>query len=460
MFREAAKRSGHRLEGMLPLLAVSLGYLMVILDATAVTVALPALRADLGGGVSGLEWVVDGYTLVFAALLLSAGALGDRIGTRRVFFAGLSVFTLASAGCGAAPSVAALVAARVLQGAGAALLVPSSLALLRAAYPDQAARARAIGAWGGIGGIGAASGPVLGGALVTAVSWRAVFLVNVPVALVALVLTLRCVPAPARPERARRLDLGPQVLVIAGLGALTLALIEAGPRGWSDPLVLTGFAAAAVALAAFVAAERRVPDPMLPLGLFRAPTFGGGSAVGLLINLGFYGQLFVVNLALQQERGYGALEAGLALLPEALMAIVGSTLAGRAVARHGARGPTLAGLAIGAAGLIALAEAAPHAPYALLVPGLLATGFGMSFTMPAATAAVIESAPADRAGVASGVLNAARQVGGTIGVALLGSIVVAGASLQPALLVAAAAFGVGALVTAASVERGGVLARA
>jgi DHA2 family methylenomycin A resistance protein-like MFS transporter len=429
----------------LALVVICVGYFLVILDATVVNVALPAIGRELHGGVAGLQWVVDAYTLSFAGLLLAGGALAERLGGRRVFAAGLALFALASAACGAAPSLPVLIAVRLIQGAGAAALVPASLVLLQAAYPTAAGRSRALGVWASIAGIGAASGPVIGGLLVTTWSWRGVFLISVPFAAAALALTRRCVPV--SPRRARALDLPGQLLAIAALALLTGSLVQAGRLGWTSAPVLGGLAASALAGAGFIWAERRSPDPMLPLALFRRRAFRSGTAVGLLINLGFYGQLFVLSLFFQDVRGYSALLTGVALLPEAALLIVASTLSGTIMARTGPRGPMLAGLTIGGAGLLGMALAGAHAPYALLVAPMAAAGFGMALTMPAATASVMEAAPADRGGIASGVVNAARQAGGVLGVALLGTLV-SGSSLSDvlptALIVAAAAFFAGA----------------
>ena len=468
------------------LIALSLGYLLVTLDATAVSVATPSLGRDLSGGVGTLQWVLDAYTLVFAALLLSAGTLGDRVGARRAFVAGLGLFALASAACGAAPSAGALTGARAVQGVGAALLVPSSLALLRERHPGRAEQARALGVWGGVGGVGAAGGPLLGGLLAGTVGWRAVFLLNLPVAGVAALLLARHLPRAARParraaagdgprdaralgpaaargasrrrraERPARLDVPGQLAAIAGCALLTLGLIEAGERGWGDRTVVAALALALLAAVAFVVRERRTRAPMLPPSLLRRPAVAGGSAVGLLINLGFYGQLFLVTLVLQQQRGYGVAQAGVALLPEAAAAIAGSLAAGRLTAARGARAAMVAGLSLGAAGLTALAVLVPAAPYAALAPALALTGFGMALTMPAATAAVLGAAPGELAGTAAGTLNAARQLGGTVGVALLGSVAgaaLAGAAVRDALLLAALAFAAGVAVTVATVAR-------
>ena len=439
----------------LALLVICAGYFLVILDAMVVNVALPSIGHDLHGGVAGLQWTVDAYTLSFAGLLLTGGALAERLGGRPVFAGGTALFALASAACGLAPSMGVLIAARFVQGAGAAALVPSSLVLLQAAFPTRAGRSRALGVWGSVGGIGAASGPVIGGLLVSGWSWRGVFFINLPVALAILVLAGRAIPASERGTRA--VDLPGQLLSITALALLTAALVQAGRDGWTAPAILAGFALAAVAAAAFVLAERRSRAPMLPLGLFRATEFRSGTLVGLLINLGFYGQLFVMSLYFQDIRGYSALRTGLALLPEAALLVIGSTLSGRIMARTGPRTPMLAGLLAGAAGLGGIAAAATTAPYPVLAVAMGTAGFGMSMVMPAATAAVMEAAPPDRSGIASGVINAARQAGGVLGVALLGTLVPARASfaagLQLGVALSAGAFLLGAVLTATGVPR-------
>ena len=442
---------------VLALLVICAGYFLVILDAMVVNVALPSIGHDLHGGVSGLQWTVDAYTLSFAGLLLTGGALAERLGGRPVFAGGTVLFALASVACGLAPSMGVLIAARFVQGAGAAALVPSSLVLLQAAFPTRAGRSRALGVWGSVGGIGAASGPVIGGLLVSAWSWRGVFFINLPVALAILALVLGRRAVPASDRRVRAVDLPGQGLSIAALALLTAALVEAGRNGWAAPVVLAGFALAAVAAAAFVLAERRSRSPMLPLGLFRASEFRSGTLVGLLINLGFYGQLFVMSLYFQDIRGYSALRTGLALLPGAALLIIGSTLSGRIMARTGPRAPMLAGLLAGAAGLGGIAAAATTAPYPVLAVAMGTAWFGMSMVMPAATAAVMEAAPPDRGGIASGVINAARQAGGVLGVALLGTLVPAragfAAGLELGVALSAAAFLLGAVLTATGVPR-------
>ena len=438
-----------------PLIAVALGYFMVILDATGVNLALPAISRDLGGGVTGLQWAVDGYTLAFAALLLSAGVAGDRFGPRRVFLAGLALFTVASAGCALAPGIGVLVGIRLVQGTGAALLVPTSLALLQASYPDRARRARAVGLWGGVGGLAAASGPVLGGALTTVASWRLVFAVNIPVGVFAWWLTRRRVAAPEG-ARDRRGDPAGQLTAIVALTALTGGLIEAGPHGWASWPVAGGLIVAALAAAAFLATAHRVHSPMLPLPLLR-PTLSAGSLVGLLINLGFYGQLFAYSLYLQQVRGDSPLIAGLSLLPEACAVPVASVLSGRLTSHGGPRRTMLAGLSLGSAGLFGLLVSGPGTPYWVVVLPMLAAGAGMALTMPAVTTAVMDAAPASRGGAAAGLLNTARQVGSALGVAVAGSLLASRAGFLPglhlALAVSGAAFLAGVLVTLAWLDR-------
>jgi DHA2 family methylenomycin A resistance protein-like MFS transporter len=436
------------------LVAVCLGYFVVILDTTIVNVALPALRTDLGAGVRGLQWVVDGYLLMFAALLLSCGTLADLVGAKRVFQVGLALFVVSSIGCGLAANLAVLVLGRVVQGVGAALCVPASLALLRAAYPAASDRARAIGVWGGIAGFAAAAGPILGGVLVVAGTWRLVFFVNVPIGVMAMALAQRHVPAAA--PRQRAFDLAAQATGVLALAALTFALIEGGDSGVSIRVAVAA-AVFVAGLGVFLAIERGSAAPMLPLGMFRDATFSSGNAVGLLINLGFYGELFVINLYFQQVRHDSALSAGLALVPQMGVVAVASALSGRVTSRAGTPRPTmLIGLLVGAAGLLGLVVAGTHTTYALLVAPLVAAGFGMAYTMPAATTAVIESAPGERAGLASGAVNAARQVGSVIGVALLGALVGNGASdvagIRLAMVIAAVAFLAGALLTAAWVR--------
>lgn len=446
--------------GWLPLIAVCLGYFLVILDVTVVSVALPAVGTALRTGVTGLQWIVDGYTLTFAGLLLFCGGLGDRIGGKPVFLAGLGVFTLASACCGLAPSAGALVGARLVQGAGAALMVPSSLALLQHAYPDRRARGRAFGAWGMVAGIAAAAGPVLGGVLVSTAGWRSVFLVNLPFGVLGLALTARYVPAPPGPatvpgrRAGRGVDLPAQLSAALCLAALTSALIETGPLGWTSPVVLAGFGVCAAAFGVFVPLERRATAPMLPLELFASRRFSASAVIGVLLNLGFYGLLFVVPLYFERVRDLGALQTGLAMLPMAAMPMIASPLGGRVAGRRGCRVPMTAGLTIGGIGLLSWLLAGPGTSYPVLIAPMVLTGFGMGFAMPATTMAIMEAAPARRGGAASAVFNAARQTGSAVGVAVVGAMATSGlvTGLQTSAVVGGAAFGASVILTLAALR--------
>jgi DHA2 family methylenomycin A resistance protein-like MFS transporter len=457
-----------RTAGWLPLVAVCLGYFLVILDVTVVNVALPVIGTGLRTGVTGLQWVVDGYTLTFAGLILFCGGLGDRFGGKPVFLTGLAVFTLTSACCGLAPSPGVLIGARLVQGAGAALMVPASLALLRHAYPDRRSRARAFGAWGMVAGTAAAAGPVLGGMLVSAAGWRSVFFINLPFGILGFVLTGRHVPSPAPGSRepetgggphppvqpSHGLDLPAQLSGALCLGALTTGLIEAGTLGWASPVVLAGLGLSVLALGVFLPLERRARAPMLPLELFASRRFSASAVTGVLLNLGFYGLLFVVPLYFERVRHLGALGTGLAMLPMAAMPMISSLLGGRLAASRGARLPMTAGLTIGGIGLLGWLLAGSGTGYALLIVPMMLTGFGTGFAMPAATLSIMEAAPAERGGAASAVFNAARQTGSAIGVGLTGSLASASlvTGLHWAALAGGIAFGSAAALTAIAIR--------
>jgi DHA2 family methylenomycin A resistance protein-like MFS transporter len=423
-------------------------FFMVILDTTIVNVALPAMGAGLHSTVTGLQWVVDGYTLVFAALLLAGGSACDRLGGRRVLAVGLAAFTAGSALCAFAPGLTLLVAARLLQGAGAAAVLPASLALIAAGFPGRRARARAIGVWAAVGGAATATGPVAGGLMVQLAGWRAIFLVNVPIGAAGLAMARRYLPETVR--RPRPFDLPGQALAAGCLALVTFALVEAGSLGWASSLVLGCGALAVVLGAAFIVAERRAAFPMLPRQLLASPAFSAANAVGLILNFGIYGQVFVLSLYFQQARGDTALATGLALLPFAGMTVAGPAAVGRLTAKVGPRPPMVAGQLLAAAGSGVLALAGSSTSYGILAGGLACLGAGMALTMPSMTAAVVQATPAELAGVASGVLSTARQVGGAVGVAILGSLVAGPARLvtgmHAGLWIVAAAFAVGAAV--------------
>ncbi|MFJ4623317.1 MFS transporter [Streptomyces sp. NPDC088812] len=443
-----------------PLIALSLGYFLVMLDVTVVTVAVPVIRDSVHAGASEMAWVVDGYSAVFGGLLLMGGGFGDRLGHRKVFLTGLGFFAVASVGCALATTPAALIASRLAQGAGGALLVPTSLALLTAAYPAPAVRAKALGVWAGISGVAFAAGPLVGGLLVAGLNWRAAFWLNVPVALLGVRLTRKNVPAPAGRAGARGLDPLGQVLGIVAVLAPAGMLNEAGTQGWTSPVVLGAGALGVVALVLFVLAERRTEargnaekPPLLPLSLFRSPGFSSTAAVGVLLNLGYYGMLYLSTLYLQNERGYDALGAGLALLPTVCMAVVAAPLSGRLTARYGPYVPMTVALLLGAVGFVGWLLAGPDTPYWMLLPALIATGLATPGTVPAATAAVVQAAPPENAGVASAVFNVARQIGNSLGVALFASLI-AGRDLVSGLhisaLIASAAFFAAALLALSS----------
>ncbi|MGW5370396.1 MFS transporter [Streptomyces sp. NPDC004009] len=426
-----------------PLLAVCAGYFMVILDVTIINVAVPVVGRDLGASLTGIQWITDGYTLVFAGFLMTGGALGDRLGNRRVFRAGTWVFTAASAACAAAPDASLLVAARLLEGLGAALIVPGSLALLQEAYPEPAARSRAFGLWGSMAGIAASAGPLLGGLLVSTAGWRWVFLINLPVGVVCLVATSRFVASsPRHPGRA--LDWPAQCAVVAAVALLTAALNEAGRRGWTDPAVLAGLALTALAVAAFAVRERLARSPALPPALLRSRAMSGGAAVGLLFNFAFYGMVFTASLYFQHQRGYSALRTGLALFPAVAMTMFASVLSGRLTRRTGDRPLVVSGMLLGALGLAGWAAAGADPAYPLLVLPMMAAGFGTSFALTGSTATVMGAAPPAYAGAASALFNTTRQIGSATGVALGGSLLATGTDygtgLRTAMAVGALAY--------------------
>ncbi|MEU9343423.1 MFS transporter [Streptomyces sp. NPDC048278] len=416
---DAAPEPGQR--SWAPLLAVCAGYFMVILDVTAINVAVPVIGRELSASLTGIQWITDGYTLVFAGFLLTGGALGDRLGNRRVFCAGVAVFTLSSAACALASTAPVLVGARLAEGLGAALIVPGSLALLQQAYPATAARSRAFGLWGSMAGIAAAAGPLLGGLLVSTLGWRWVFLINLPVGVACLLLTLRHVArSPRRADRA--LDWPAQCAVIATAALLTAALNEAGRRGWSDPAVLAGLGLAVLAAAAFAVRERLACSPVLPPSLLRSRAMSGGAVIGLLFNFGFYGMVFTASLEFQHQRHFSALGTGLALFPAVAMTMFASVLSGRLTRRTGDRPLVVSGMLLAALGLAGWAAAGADPAYPLLVAPMMAAGFGTSFALTGSTATVMGAAPPAYAGAASALFNTTRQIGSATGVALGGSL--------------------------------------
>ncbi|HET7787272.1 MAG TPA: DHA2 family efflux MFS transporter permease subunit [Myxococcales bacterium] len=432
------------------LVASSFGLAMALLDVTVVNVAVSAIQEGLGTGVRGLSWVIDGYTLAFASLLLLSGGLGDRLGARRMFIAGLAVFTVASALCGVAPGLGTLVFARILQGAGAALFMPSSLAILRQAYPRAQERARAIGIWSALTAVAAASGPVLGGVLVGAFGWRSIFLVNLPLGVVATAMAFRFVrPSPA--SVGAGLDLLAQLTAAASLALFTWALIERPARGWGSPAILLAMAASLAGLRAFVFLERRSAHPILPLRLFSDRTFSSTASAALLYAGAFFGSVLVLSLDFQQVRGDAPASAGLHLTAITLAFGATSVVAGRLAGRHGTRAPILAGLAALSASAAWVAAMPSAAPYLLLAPALILMGVGAGLVAPSMNAAILASVPPSLSGIGAGVLNASRQVGTALGVAIFASLFHdhAGESAVRISLFWAAGFYLAALVLAA-----------
>ncbi|OAJ63002.1 MFS transporter [Paraburkholderia ginsengiterrae] len=427
------------------LATVSVGFVVTQLDVTIVNIALPKIGADLHANVAGLQWVVDAYTLAFAVLMLSAGALGDRFGARRMYAAGIVLFALASLACGLALDAPMLVAARALQGIGAAAMLPNSLALLNQSYGhDPKLRARAVGLWTAAGAISIAAGPVVGGLLIAAFGWRSIFLVILPICVAGLLATLRWVPRPAAElhhsrqsvaagatnASPRGIDLSGQCLAIVALTAFVAAVIEWRPLGPGHPLVAGGFALALVAASAFVAVESRSTAPMLPLSLFRKRTFSAAVLFGICVNLTYYGMVFVLSLYLQRARGYTPLQAGLAFLPLTGGFLLSNVASGWVVGRFGVRAPMTAGALTAGLGYGLLHFVDANTPIAgLLLPFLLIPS-GMGLAVPAMTTAVLASAEAQRAGTASAVLNTARQAGGAVGVAAFGALACGAAATQ------------------------------
>jgi len=413
----------------------ALALFMFALDRLIVASALPVIRDDLGAGLQALEWTVNAFTLTFAVLLLAGAALGDRFGRRRMFIAGVVVFTAGSAAAALAPSAGALVAARALQGVGGSLIVPLSLTLVTAATPPER-RGAVLGAWAAVAGVAAASGPVLGGALAEALSWQWIFWINVPIGVALIPLAHRRLAESRGP--AARLDGPGLVLSGAGLLAIVWALVEAGAAGWGDQRVLAALAAGATALAGFVAWERRAPAPMLPLALFRSRPFAAASAVALLAYLGLFGGLFLIGQLLQTGLGATPLEAGLGLVAMSGAMVVAAPVAGVVCDRLGPRP-----LVTGALGLVALglgwlaAEAEPGVAYLRLAPGLVMVGLGAACLFAPLQATQLGAAAPAHQGQAAGAATAVRELGGVLGVAVLAAVFAAhGSAASPAAFLA------------------------
>ena len=407
---------------ILTLGAMCFALFMAMLDNTVVNVALPSIQLHFGSGVSGLQWIIDAYTLVFAAFMLTGGTLGDLYGRKRVFLIGLTIFTAGSLIAGLAPSLDALIAGRAVQGLGAAALLPGTLSILTQAFPDPRERAQAIGIWAGVSGLALAMGPIVGGALVDSLGWQSVFFLNIPIGITAFFVASRVVRESRHPE-GRHLDLPGQALAITGLGTLTFALIEANTYGWTSALILGLFATAVIAMALFIWVELRSTSPMLDLSFFRNRTFAAAATVAGLVSFGMFGVFFFLTLFLQNVQGYSAFQMGLRSLPMTGAIIFTAPIAGNLAGRIGPRILMTVGLGIVGVGMLLMERITPGMPYSALWWNLLMMGIGMGLVMTPMTAAVMNAVPRRRAGMASATSNASREVGGVFGIALLGAIV-------------------------------------
>ena len=403
------------------LIGTSLGFGVIQLDVTVVNVAVKAIGGTFGGGIAELQWVVSSYVLMFAALILPAGALGDRFGAKRVLCAGFVIFVAASMACGLAPDFAVLIAARAVQGAGAALLGSCSLALLNYTFTSPADRARAIGHWAAGASAALSGGPVIGGILIATLGWRSIFFINTPIGLAGLWLVWRY--AKETPRAARRgMDLAGAVSAVIALAAFAAAVIEAGSDGFTSPWVLGGLVVSALAVAVFIRAEARTAPPMLPLSLFRHRPFVAPVSVGFLVNVCFYGLIFLFSLLFQEQQGMSALRAGLAFAPMTAAILAANLLSGRVVAAVGRAGAILAGLVAMAIGCAALLRAGPGTGYPALVGQQILLGGGLGLLVPPMTGLLLSGVDRSRSGVAAGALTAFRQAGSLLGVAIFGAL--------------------------------------
>ena len=401
--------------------AVAFALFMIMLDNTVVNVALPTIQDGLGASLSGLEWVVNAYVLTFAVLMLSGGKLADLFGRRLVFALGLAVFTAASLACGLSETIGQLIAFRALQGVGAALMMPATLAIISAAFPPRQ-RGLAFGVWAGVSAMALAIGPLVGGLLTQHLDWSWIFFVNVPVGVLG-VLAAWIVIAESRDTSAEQsLDLPGLLVSGASLFALTFGLIEANAYGWTSPTILALFAGAAAGFVLFVWLERHRRAPMLDLSLFRSRTFTGANVVAFLVTLAMFGVFFFMSLYVQEILGYSPVQTGAIFLPMTVLIILVAPIAGRLSDRIGSRWLMAGGLTLVAGSLVLFSRLGLDSGFWDLVPGLVAGGVGMAITMTPMTAAAMSAVPVAKAGVSSGVLNTFRQVGGALGIAVMGAI--------------------------------------
>lgn len=410
---------------MVVLAICCMSLLIVSLDNTVLNVALPSMRRDLNASVAGMQWTIDAYTLVLASLLMLAGSTADRIGRRKVFVAGLVLFTVGSLLCSLAPTLDWLIAYRMVQAVGGAMLNPVAMSIITNTFTEPAERARAIGVWGAVAGISMAAGPLVGGVLVDSVGWRSIFWVNLPVGLVALALTLRHVPE-SRAARPRRVDPVGQLLVMALLGSLTYGIIEAPAAGWRSPLIMGCALVAVASLVGLLRYEPRREEPLIDFRFFRSAPFSGATVIAVSAFAGMAGFLFLNTLYLQEVMGLDALHAGLYMLPMAAMTMLVAPLSGRLVGSRGPRLPMLiAGVAMAASGLLFAALRAETST-ALMFTGYVLFGLGFGMVNAPVTNTAVSGMPRSQAGVAAAIASTSRQTGSTLGVAVVGAVLAAG----------------------------------
>jgi EmrB/QacA subfamily drug resistance transporter len=403
------------------LAAVAFGLFMIMLDNTVVNVALPSMARDLGVGLAELEWIVTGYALTFASLMLTGGKLADLLGRRLIFVVGLVIFTGASLACGLAENGDFLIGARIVQGAGAALMNPATLSIIAATFPPHQ-RGMAIGIWAGVSALALAIGPLVGGLLTQHLDWSWIFFVNVPIGILAIVASFVLIPESKDESAEQRLDLPGLLTSGIGLFAFTYGLIEANTYGWTSGRIVGAFVVAAVMLVSFVLLETHQRLPMLDLSLFRNGTFAGANLAVLLVALAMFGVFFFVSLYMQGILGFSAVQAGAAFLPMTVLIILIAPIAGKLSDRIGSRLLMTGGMLLVAVQLIWFSRQDEHSSYLNLLPALIVGGMGMALVMTPSAAAAVRALPVDKSGVGSAVLNAFRQVGGSIGIALMGAI--------------------------------------
>ncbi|HMJ36572.1 MAG TPA: MFS transporter [Baekduia sp.] len=405
----------------------SMTLFMVGLDITAVNVALPSIGEQMDASLSWLQWTVSAYTVVMASLLLFSGSMADRLGRRRTLVLGLSVFSVASLLCSLAPTVELLVVFRVLQGVGASMLNPVAMSIITNTFTDSRERAQAVGVWGAVFGASMALGPVLGGALVSSVGWQWIFLMNIPLGLAAIMLTLRFVPESKAPKP-RRFDPVGQVLVIVLLASVTYGIIEAPNAGWTSSMILVALGAAAIALLGLLRYEPRRKEPLIDLRFFRSIPFSSSIALSVAAFASFGGFLFLNTLYLQDARGLSPVEAGITIVPIALMTVILSPISGRMVGRSGPRKPlVIAGIAL-LVSCSMLVDIGPDTPFAWLIAAYVLFGIGFGFVNAPITNAAVSGMPREQAGVAAAIATTSRQFGQAIGVAIVGAIVASSAA--------------------------------